>query len=234
MKGEETVDELRGYGLRIIQPRGGYRFSLDPLLLCDFAGVREGERVTDLGTGSGVIPLILARQCAGASFVGVELQEEMVELARRNVDLNGLTERIEIIGADVLALRGRYPVSSFDLVVANPPYRRQGTGKVSPRAGRDAARHETTAGLADFLAVAKYLVRPAGRICFVYHVSRLAECLAEAERLRLVPSRLAFVHGAPQAEARMFLVELLKGRKRELRVLPPIFVRDAADVNPAA
>ncbi|HLO25646.1 MAG TPA: methyltransferase [Geobacteraceae bacterium] len=225
---KETIDELRGFDLRIIQPRDGYRFSLDPLLLCDFAGVREGERVIDLGTGSGVIPLVLARRCDSASLVGVELQEEMAGLARRNVELNGLADRVDIIPTDILSLRERFPVSSFDLVVANPPYRKPGTGRISPRAGRDLARHESTATMADFLEVAKYLVKPTGRICLVYHVSRLAECLAEAERQRLAAARLLLVHGARETEARMFLVELLKGRRRELRVLPPAYVRDTA------
>jgi tRNA1Val (adenine37-N6)-methyltransferase len=224
---DETIDELRDYNLRVFQPRNGYRFSLDPLLLCDFAGVCAGERVIDLGTGCGVIPLVLARQAEDASVVGVEFQEGMAELAKRNVSLNGLAERVEIVSADILSLRKAFPVSSFDLVIANPPYRKAGTGKISPRAGRDLARHESTAVQADFLAAAKYLVRPAGRIWFIYHTGRLAECLAEADRQRLAPVRLRFVHGAPDMEARMFLVELVKGRKGELTILPPCFVADA-------
>ena len=220
----ETVDELRGYGLRIIQPRDGYRFSLDPLLLSEFAGVREGERVIDLGTGSGVIPLVLARLSGSASLVGVELQEQMAALARRNVRLNGLDDRIEIIGADIHSLRQRFPVSTFDLVVANPPYRKQGTGRISPRAGRDRARHETTATLGDFLSTAKYLVGPGGRICFIYHVSRLPELFSEALLLKLAPVRLRMVHGRASAPAQMALLEFSKGRRGDLDVEPPLFV----------
>lgn len=224
MKGEETIDELKGYDLRIMQPRDGYRFSLDPLLLCDFAPMGEEGRVIDLGTGSGIIPLLLARKSANAKIVGVELQEEMASLARRNVQLNGISDRIEIIDSDILSLRNRFPVSFFDLVVANPPYRRQGTGKISPKTGRDLARHESTAGLADFLNMAKYLVKPSGSICFIYHTGRLAHCMAEAERQRLDPVRIRFVHWSAEAEARMFMVEMVKGRKREITVLPPCFV----------
>ena len=220
----ETIDELRGYNLRIIQPRDGYRFSLDPLLLCDFAGIREGERVIDLGTGSGIIPLVLARQSETSAVVGVEFQAEMAEMAQRNVELNGLCERIEIIGGDIRSLRRHFPVSSFDLVVANPPYRRPGTGRISPRRGRDLARHETTATLADFLHTAKYLATLGGRICFIYHVSRLADFLGEAGRQNLAPLRLRFVHGDENGEARMFMTELVKGRKGELKVLPPLLL----------
>jgi tRNA1Val (adenine37-N6)-methyltransferase len=229
VKGEETIDELKAYDLRIIQPRDGYRFSLDPLLLCDFAETGEGGRVIDLGAGSGIIPLVLARKWGSATVVGVELQEEMASLAGRNVLLNGLSERIEIIRTDVLSLRDRFSVSTFDLVTANPPYRKPGAGKISPKAGRDLARHESTAGLADFLIMAKYLVKPLGRICFIYHTSRLADCLAEAARLSLNPARLRFVHWSAEAEARMFMVEMLKDRRRELTVLPPCLISSGDD-----
>ncbi|RII25066.1 MAG: SAM-dependent methyltransferase [Geobacter sp.] len=226
MKGEETIDEIRRFDLRLIQPRDGYRFSLDPLLLCEFAGIKDGEKGVDLGTGCGVIPLVLARSAAGVQFVGVEHQQTMVGIAERNVRLNGLGEQVTILDEDVAHLRGHFPVSSFDLVTANPPYRRRGTGRISPRAGRDLARHESTAGLADFLAAAKYLVKPTGRICFISHPSRLAEFFTLATELKLALLRLRMVHGHGEAEARMFLAELAKGRKGELRVLPPLFVKD--------
>ncbi len=221
---EETVDELRGYGLRLIQPRDGYRFSLDPLILCDFAGVREGTRVIDLGTGCGIIPLMLARQCESTAIVGVDFQKEMAALAQRNVLLNGLDGRVQIVEADILSLREHFAVSSFDLVVANPPYRKPGTGRISPKVGRDRARHETTAILADFLEMAKYLVKPAGTIAFIHHPVRLAEFFAAAATLKLAPLRLRMVHGNDRAPARMFLLELAKGRRADMDVLPPLFV----------
>jgi len=221
---EETIDELRKYGLKVIQPRHGYRFSLDPLLLCDFAAIREAEMGIDLGTGCGVIPLILSRMAPGTRLVGVESQGAMAELAMRNASLNGLSEQVGILHADVLDVKSHFAPSSFDLVVANPPYRKRGTGRISPKPGRDNARHESTASLADFLASAKYLVSLSGRICFISHPSRLAEFLDEAGKLKLSPLRLRMVHGSPTAEARMFLLEMVKGRKGDLRVLSPLFV----------
>lgn len=227
MRNGETVDELKKYDLQIVQERHGYRFSLDPLLLCAFAAPAVGARVIDLGTGSAVIPLVLARRIEQATFVGVELQDGMAELAQRNVQLNGLADRIDILREDVLGLRKRFPVSSFDLVLSNPPYRKRGTGKVSPKAGRDDARHESTATLSDFLAAAKYLVKPAGRICFVYHPARLPELFAEAHLQKLAPMRLRLVHGTADAEARMVMVEFAKGRRADLVVLSPLVVRGA-------
>ena len=222
---QETLDELTGYGLRLIQPRHGYRFSVDPLLLADFAGIAPGERGADLGTGCGVMPLILARKEPSARVTGIEFQQGMAEIARRNALANGLAERVEIVEADVVSVRRLFPVSTFDLVVSNPPYRRPGTGKVSPRAGRDDSRHETTATLADFLAAAKYLVKESGRICFIYHTCRLAELMVQAAEQKLAPLRLRMVHGNSSACARMFMVELRKGRSGELTVEPPLMVR---------
>jgi tRNA1Val (adenine37-N6)-methyltransferase len=224
VKSEETLDELRGFDLRIIQPARGYRFSLDPLLLAAFAGTGEAGRVIDLGTGTGVISLIMARRFVSAQIVGVEVQEETAALAGRNVVLNGLGDRVEIICADILSLRKRYPVSTFDLVVANPPYRRHGTGRISPKGGRDRARHESTATLVDFLETAKYLVSPRGTIAFIYHPVRLAELCTAAAGLKLALLRMRMVHGNAGAPARMVLLELVKGRKGDLEVLPPLFV----------
>ena len=115
----ETVDELRRYGLRVVQKRDGYRFSLDPLLLADFARPGSDDRVIDLGTGCGIMPLLMACQAAGSRIVGVEFQQEMAALAARNAELNGLAGRIEVLLADVAEVRRHFPVSSFDLVVAN-------------------------------------------------------------------------------------------------------------------
>ena len=221
-----TCDELREYGLRVVQPREGYRFSLDPLLLCDFAEPAAACRALDLGTGCGIIPLVLVRQQA-CSVVGVEHQEQMADLARRNVTDNGMEGQITVLHEDVTSLSKHFPAGSFDLVVANPPFRKQGTGRLSPRAGRDLARHESTASLADFLAVARHQVRTGGSVCFVHHPSRLGEFLASAAALKLAPARLRMVHGNIGREATMFLIELTKGRQPMLRVLPPLIVRGA-------
>ena len=219
-----TIDELGRYGLRIAQPVDGYRFSLDPLLLSEFVEAGASARFADLGTGSGVIPLILCRRFPDASVVGVENNTAMAELASGNVVRNGLTDRIEIVTSDIMDLKGCFPVSSFDGVVANPPFRTPRSGKLSPKAGRDTARHESSAGLADFMAAAKYLVRPAGRIWFVYHPDRLAEFIHCAAGLKLCLLRLRMVHGTFAAPARIFLAELAKGRKGATEVLPPLIV----------
>jgi len=223
---DETVDLLRHHDLRIIQPQKGYRFSLDPVILCDFALPATGQ-IIDLGCGCGIIPLLMARLNPASRLIGVELQGEMAELSRRNVELNGLVDRIAIVESDVHALAGKIPANSMDLVLANPPYRRRGEGKISPRAGRDLARHESSATLADFVAVAKRLVKTGGRICFIHHPERLAELMAVALASKLAPRRLRMVHGDVSAPARMFMIELLKGSRAALQVLPPLLIYGA-------
>ena len=226
MTRQSSLDSIRKHGISLLQPVQGYRFSLDALLLADFARLPVGASVADLGTGCGVIPLVLARKHQDARCVAIENNPDMAALASENVRANGLGDRIVIVADDILSIRRRFPVSSFDVVVSNPPFRSPHSGKTSPHAGRDAARHETTAGLADFLAAAKYLARPSGRICFIYPPSRLAEFIRCADELKLTVLRLRMVHGTAQAVAKMFLVELVKGRRGDVKVEPPLIVYD--------
>lgn len=221
-----TRDELKRFGLLLDQPKDGYRFTLDPLLLCGFSAAAVERTIADLGSGSGVMALVLARMAPEAQVTAVEKEPAMAALAEGNVRLNNLEERVRILREDLLHVRCRLPVSCMDLVVSNPPYRKQGRGRLNPHPGKLAARHETSAGLADFLAVAKYLVKPAGRICFVYHPARLPEFMAAAAGLNLTVRRLRLVHGTPAADAKVFLAELTKGgRVSDTKVLPPLVVR---------
>ncbi len=226
MSRQTSLDSLRKHVVSIRQPEKGYRFSLDALLLADFARLPSQAVVADLGTGCGVIPLVLARRNPTARFVGFESNPEMAALACENVSGNGLEGQVEIVSDDILNIRPRFPVSSFDAVISNPPFRSACTGKTSPLAGRDTARHESTAGLSVFLAAAKYLVKPGGRICFIQHPSRLAEFVVCAQHLKLALLRLRMVHGTREGKATMFLAELAKGSRGGLTVEPPLILRD--------
>lgn len=222
-----TCDDLRLFDLQLFQPRRGYRYSLDPLLLARFcAAVPAGGSIIDLGAGCGIIGLVLARANPSASVVAVENNPEMAALVERNIRHNGLAGRVSVHGGDVIDLRKNYPDSTFDLVVSNPPFRSAGSGKVSPRAGRDAARHETTARLADFIDAAKYLVKPSGKICFIQLPSRLTEFMALAAGMKLSVLRLRMIHNNAASPATMFMAELAKGRRTSPVVEQPLFVRD--------
>lgn len=213
--------------LQLFQPRDGYRYSLDPLLLARFCTVLKSEgKIADLGAGCGIIALVLARINPAASVVAVENNPDMASLVERNIRHNDLTARVFVHGGDVINLRAHYPDSTFDLVVSNPPFRTAGSGRISPKAGRDAARHETTAGLADFIAAAKYLVKPSGRICFIQLPSRLPEFMALATQMKLSVLRVRMIHSNAESPATMFMAELAKGRRSAPVVEPPLFVRD--------
>lgn len=222
-----THDELKLFDLLICQPRHGYRYSLDPLLLARFCPqIPVDRKIIDLGAGCGIISLVLARINQNASVVAVENNPDMAALVERNILHNGLADRVTVHEGDVLDLREKYPDSTFDLVVSNPPFRTAGSGKVSPKAGRDTARHETTARLADFIAAAKYLVKPSGRICLIQLPSRLPELTVLAAGMKLSVLRLRMIHNNALSPVSMFMVELAKGRRTAPVVEAPLFVRD--------
>lgn len=222
-----TSDELKLFNLQILQPRHGYRYSLDPLLLARFCTAPpERGNIIDLGAGCGIISLVMARLNPSASVTALEKSPEMAELIRQNITGNGLAGQVSVTADDVINYRTRFNDSTFDLVVSNPPYRTPHSGKTSPRSGRDAARHETTAGLADFLAAAKYLVKPSGRICMIHLPSRMVELTSLATEMKLSTLRLRMIHNNQVSPASMFMVELAKGRRTQPEVEAPLFVRD--------
>lgn len=226
---DETLDDLRSGGLKIIQKKEGYRFSLDPVLLCDFARIGAGESVVDLGTGSGVIPLLLARRSEAARIAGVEIQPEMADRARRSLVLNGLQDRVRIIEGDLRELRSCLEPQSCEVVLSNPPYRRYGTGRTAPVAERAAARHELAGGLDEFLAAAAFLLNQGGRFYIIYLADRLAELLAAMRQKRLEPKRLRCVHSRRGEGARMVLVEGRRNGRPGMQVEAPLYIYEGED-----
>ncbi len=225
---KETLDELSIGGLKLYQAEKGYRFSLDPVLLAHFAQLRAGERIVDLGTGSGVIPLLLARLSAATELVGVELQPQMAERAERNVALNDLQERVQILHGDLRQIRQLLPVASADLVVTNPPYRPLGSGRISPADERAKARHEIAGGLQDFIAAASWLLKNGGRFATIYLAERLPELLSQLLVCGIEPKRLRMVHPRRQEPARMVLIEGRKAGRPGLAVDPPLYIYNGA------
>ena len=215
----------------ILQTRDGYRYSLDPLLLCAFATIPAQALVADLGTGSGVMPLLLARQGKGREFVGIELQPELAARAAASVRLNGLEERVRIVCGDLRALPAEF-TGHFDVVVTNPPYRRTASGRVAPGAERAAARFELAGGMADFVRAAALLLKPGGRCCVVHLAERLAELFDELRACRLEPKRLRLVHARVGTAAKLVLVEGRKAARPGLTVEAPLIVYGDGEGRP--
>ncbi len=220
----ETVDRVFDGRVAVVQRRGGYRFSLDSLLLACFVAVQGNLRIVDLGAGNGVVGLSLAVLHDGVEVVGVELQETMVERARRGVKLNGLGQRVQMVPADVRALDKELASRRFDVAVCNPPYRPPRSGRVNPDTERLLARHEAEGGLADFVRAGASLLRHRGRMCLVYPAERAVELFSLLRRHGLEPRRARFVHSFADAPATLVLVEGVKGARTGLKVAPPLVV----------
>jgi tRNA1Val (adenine37-N6)-methyltransferase len=225
---EETLDSLFGGRLRILQKKSGYRFSIDALLLAHFAAPHPKDRIIDLGTGCGILPLIIAFRKKTEKIAGVEIQPSLADLARRNATLNRLSTRIKILEKDLRDLEGENLRGIFDLVLSNPPYRRVGAGRVNPCLEKALARHEFKATLQDVLRAAQYLLKEKGRLAMIYPASRAAELIQEMRQFNLEPKRLQFVHSHPKEEARLMMVEGFKEGRAQVRVLPPLFLYDSA------
>jgi len=225
---EETLDTLFGGRLRILQKKNGYRFSIDALLLAHFADPHPKDQMIDLGTGCGIIPLILTFRRKPTRIIGAEIQPSLADLARRNVALNRFTSRIKIWEKDLRDLTTKRLRGTFSLVLSNPPYRKAGSGRINPQEEKALARHEIKATLQDVLRAAHYLLKDKGRLAMIYPASRTAELIQEMRQFNLEPKRLQFVHSHPKEEARLMMVEGFKEGRAQVRVLPPLILYDSA------
>lgn len=206
----ERLDDLMLHGYKIIQHPDRFCFSMDPVLLSAFVQVGAGERVADLGCGTGILPLLLAGKTGAAEITGIEIQPELAGMARRSAALNGLTDRVRIVYGD-LKDPEILEAGAWDTVVSNPPYRRRGSGKVNPRSVKAIAHHEIACTLRDVVSAAARLLRPKGRFAIVYRPARLAELLCDMERAGIPPKRGRMVYPKAHSSANMVLVEGIKG-----------------------
>jgi tRNA1Val (adenine37-N6)-methyltransferase len=221
---DETLDSLSIGNLQILQAENGYRYSLDPVVLARFIKLGNERRVVDLGTGCGILPLLLAKLSDAKEFVGVEVQHDLADRAKRNVVFNGLQSRIRILHEDIRAIRNVLPVGCADLVVSNPPYRRSDSGRIAPNDERAIARHELSGGLTDFIAAASWLLKNGGLFAVIYLAERLPELMSEMMTVGLEPKRLRMVHPRKGKSAKMVLLEGRKGGRPGLQVEAPLYV----------
>lgn len=224
LKADETLDALLNGRLLVVQGKGGYRFSLDAVLLARFAAVRGRERVVDLGAGNGVVALLLARLHPGVRVVGLEIQKEMVTRTQRSIRLNRLGGRVEVIRGDVRAAASLLAPESFDLAVCNPPYRKAASGRVNPNLERRVARHEIEGSLRDFLRSGRYLLRRDGKMALIYPATRMADLIEAMRKEAMEPKRLRLVHSFEESPASLALIEGVKDGRTELKVMPPLYV----------
>lgn len=220
----ERIDDLMRNGYGIIQHPGRFCFGMDAVLLSSFSKVKKGEKTIDLGTGTGIIPILLEAKTKGNHFVGIDIQEASVEMARRSVELNNLTHKIDIVHADIKEAVTVFGKASFDVVTSNPPYMNSGHGITNPNEPKAIARHELLCSLADVVSQAAGLLRENGRFYMVHRPTRLAEIFGCMYEHRLEPKRMCLVYPYVNREPNMVLIEAIKGAGKELRVDKPLIV----------
>jgi tRNA1Val (adenine37-N6)-methyltransferase len=224
VKEGERVDDLQYKGLRLIQNPKGFCFGVDAVLLSNFCELRNGWRVIDLGTGTGIIPILLAGKTNAKEIFGVEIQEEVAEMASRSVQLNQLGGRVHIIHEDLNKLTEQLEHYSFDAVTSNPPYMNEGSGLLNPDSMKAISRHEVKCTLEDVIRTAAKLLKDRGRFYMVHRPHRLVDIIDLCRQYKLEPKRLRFVHPNKNKKPNILLIECVKYGRPELKFMDPLYV----------
>lgn len=220
----ERIDDLQRNGYKIIQNKEKFCFGMDAVLLSGFAKVKPGEKVLDLGTGTGIIPILLEAKYEGSHYTGLEIQKEMAEMAARSVALNGLKEKISIVEGDIRGAGELFGLSVFDVVTSNPPYMNDCHGLKNPDLPKAIARHEVLCTLEDVVREASGLLKPGGRFYMVHRPHRLIEIITALTSCKLEPKRIKMVHPFVDREANMVLIEAIRGGRSMVKVEAPVIV----------
>jgi tRNA1(Val) A37 N6-methylase TrmN6 len=220
----ERIDDLMTAGRQIIQSKEVFSFSMDAVLLARFVTIRPNDRIADLGTGNGVIPILLTTRKPSLHITAIEIQERLADMATRSVKLNGLEHVIDIIHGDLRDMPDRLGHGTFDVVVSNPPYRPLGIGEQNPNIHKAIAKHEIYGTLDEILQAASRLIRFGGKFAIVHRPDRLTDILYGMRKYSLEPKRMRLVYPKSGAKPNMVLIEAIRGGKPELSIEPPLIV----------
>ncbi|MBQ9263984.1 MAG: tRNA1(Val) (adenine(37)-N6)-methyltransferase [Clostridia bacterium] len=223
----ERIDDLQLMNLRIIQSPDAFRFGMDAVVLSDFAHVRRKDRVCDLGTGTGILPLLLYGRDHSIICDAVEIQPDCADRARRSVALNGLTDVITVHTGDLRAIRSLLPHAFYDLVICNPPYSPADASLPSPNPSLRTARQEGECTVEDMVAAAQWLLKYHGRFCLMLPAARLTDAFDTLRRHRIEPKRLRLVHANAARPARLALIEGMLDANPGLAIEPPLLHKNA-------
>ena len=223
----ERIDDLQRSQLEIIQNPGRFAFGMDAVLLSGFARAAKGDQVLDLGTGTGILPLLMSAKTEAEHFVGLELQPESADMARRSVQMNELEKRIEIVTGDIKEADALFAAASFDVITSNPPYMTDRHGLQNPNDALAIARHEICCSLEDLLSAAEKLLRPGGHFYMVHRPFRLAEIMVTLCAHHLEPKRMRLVYPYADREPNMVLMDCVRGGRPRITVERPLIVYEA-------
>ncbi len=222
----ERVDELQRNGYVIIQSPKRFCFGMDAVLLSGFVNVKPGERVLDLGTGTGIIPILLEAKTQGEHFTGLEIQPESADMARRSVGMNHLESKIEIVTGDIKDASNYFGASSFNVITTNPPYMIDKHGIINKQDAKTIARHEILCSLEDIIRESAIILPPNGRFYMVHRPFRLSEILCTMTKYKIEPKRLRMVYPYVDHEPNMVLIEGIRNAKSRMTVEKPLIVYD--------
>lgn len=222
----ERLDDLQYKGMKIIQKKDGFRFGIDAVLLSYFVQVPKNSTVIDLGTGTGIIAILLAAKKVPFRVVGLEFQSQMAEMAERSVMMNGLGSKVEIIHGDIKDAVNLFGAASFDVVVTNPPYMEKGGGLLNQSDAKAISRHELLCTLGDVISSAAGLLKPGGKFFMVHRPHRLADIIYQMRDSGIEPKQLRLVYPSPDRKPNLVLIGGARNGNPELRVLEPLFIYD--------
>ena len=227
IKENERIDELGIKDLKIIQNKEWFCFGIDSVLLVNFAkNIKKDANVLDLGTGSGVMPILLCGKTELKKVVGVEIQKEVCNMAKRSIELNKLNEKFEIINDSILNLNKYYEKQLFDVVITNPPYKKKNTGIINPDEPKMIARHEITADLEDFIRVAKDMLKDKGEFYIVHRPERLVDIFDLMRKYKIEPKEIRFIFSKKDEEPKIVMIKGVKNAKSFLKVYPNLYIYD--------
>lgn len=224
LKDNERIDDLERNGYCIIQDPGRFCFGMDAVLLSGFTRVKDGAAVLDLGTGTGIIPILLEAKTGAAHLTGLEIQEDSADMARRSVCLNGLENKIDIVTGDIKEAEERFGAASFDVITCNPPYMIGEHGLKNPEDAKAIARHEILCTLEDVVAQTAKLLKPGGGFFMVHRPFRLAEIIVVLQKYKLEPKRMQLVYPFVDKEPNMVLIEARRGGRPRMTVEKPLII----------
>lgn len=224
LKENERIDDLQRNHYRIIQDTERFCFGMDAVLLSGFARAKEGSWVIDLGTGTGIIPILMEAKTRAAHLTGLEIQPDSADMARRSVKLNGLDEKIEIVTGDIKEAVSLFGAASFDVVTCNPPYMTENHGLTNPKAPKAIARHEILCTLEDVISQSSKLLKPGGNLYMVHRPFRLADIMVLLRQYKLEPKRMKLVYPFVDKDPNMVLIEANRGGRPRMTVEEPLIV----------